>query len=194
MHRTFDVPRFLFLDRDGVINVRPINNYVKAIGEFVFENKALEAIGILSKQFEKIFVITNQQGVGKGMMTEQKLDEVHAFMKQKVAEFGGKLEDVFFCPHLHTKHCLCRKPNIGLALKARKQYPELQFSKTIMVGDTLNDMLFGKKLKMKTVLINTDLTLARKHSDVVDNMFDSLYDFALFIQNNNIISSKALFK
>ncbi|MEI8204979.1 MAG: HAD-IIIA family hydrolase, partial [Bacteroidota bacterium] len=152
---------------------------------FVFEHRALEAISILSKHFEKIFVITNQQGIGKGLMSEKDVNNIHKHMLQQIVEKGGKVDAVFFCPHLYTELCLCRKPNIGLALKARKQFPEIQFSKSIMVGDTLNDMLFGKKLKMRTVLINQDINMARNNSNVIDSMFDSLYDFASILENNN---------
>ena len=181
MERAFKVSKFLFLDRDGVINIRPMNDYVKTVQGFEFEFKALDAITMLSRHFEKIFVVTNQQGVGKGLMTAAQVEEIHAFFIQKVKDAGGKIDSVYFCPHLRTEHCICRKPNVGLGLKARKQFTEVQFSKSIMVGDTLNDMRFGKKLQMQTVLIGDDVSLSRTHPKLVDSMFESLFEFASYV-------------
>ncbi len=183
MHNFLETAKYLFLDRDGVINTRPINNYVKSVSEFTFEFKVLEACKILSEQFEKIFVVTNQQGVGKGLMTESQLLDVHFFMGNEIVNAGGKLDGIFYCPHLHSEKCLCRKPNIGLALQARKLFPGIQFSKSVMVGDTQNDMFFGKKLNMNTVLIGNDVILPRNCPELVDFQFNNLYEFALFVRD-----------
>jgi histidinol-phosphate phosphatase family protein len=176
--------KFLFLDRDGVINVRPMNDYVKTKDEFKFEKKVLEALAILAKHFERIFVVTNQQGIGKTLMTEKDLKDVHAYMLELVTKAGGKIDEIYYCPHLHTDNCFCRKPSVGMALKARKQFPEIRFLKSVMVGDTLNDMTFGKKAGMKTVLISQEDNLQLEHPRKIDAKFGSLFDFAMYIENH----------
>ncbi|MDR1951765.1 MAG: HAD family hydrolase [Bacteroidales bacterium] len=168
----------LFLDRDGVINHRLINDYVKSVNEFVFEEGALEAIAKLSKCFERIVVVTNQQGVGKKMMSEKTLHDIHEHMKNEVEKAGGRIDAVYFCPDVSGTKSICRKPNIGMGLLAKKQFSEIRFKQSVMVGDTISDMKFGKKLGMKTVLISTDKPLVSNHSKLIDQNFNSLYEYA----------------
>ena len=151
---TIDKSWTLFLDRDGVINVRLMNDYVKRITEFNFIPGALEAICSFSKYFGRIVVVTNQQGIGKGLMTEKQLAEIHAFMKSQVEEAGGKIDAIYHAPQLALKNSIMRKPNIGMALKAQVDFPEIQFDKSVMVGDTESDMQFAKSANMLPVFID----------------------------------------
>jgi D-glycero-D-manno-heptose 1,7-bisphosphate phosphatase len=141
----------LFLDRDGVINRRKPGDYVRNISEFGFENGAVEAIDRLSVFFEKIIIVTNQQGVGKGWMTEAELTEIHQFLIEKS---GEKIAVALHCPHLKIDLCSCRKPESGMAFQAKKLFPEISFSESWMVGDSASDIEFGQKLGMKTVWID----------------------------------------
>ncbi len=168
----------LFLDRDGVINQRIVDYYVRRPEEFQFAEGAVEAIRIFSEHFAKVVIVTNQQGIGKGLMTEAELAEVHKFMLADINKAGGRIDKIYHCPDLQQQFSICRKPRIGMALLARRDFPEIRFKKSIMAGDTKSDMLFGKSLKMLTVLINPDNTLARKHPELVDWWFPSLIAFA----------------
>jgi histidinol-phosphate phosphatase family protein len=168
----------LFLDRDGVINRRLIDDYVKSVNEFVFEDGVLEAIAKLSKYFERIVVVTNQQGVGRKLMSEKTLHEIHNYMKSEVEKAGGRIDAVYFCPDLSGSKSLYRKPNIGMGLLAKRQFPEIKFKESVMVGDTISDMKFGKKLGMKTVLISNDKSLITSHSKLIDQIFYSLFEYA----------------
>ena len=168
----------LFLDRDGVINRRLVDDYVKVIDEFVFEDGALEAIAKLSKCFEQIVVVTNQQGVGRKLMTEKTLHEIHEYMKTEVEKAGGRIDAVYFCPDLGHSNSLYRKPNIGMGLLAKKQFPNIRFKQSVMVGDSISDMEFGKKLGMKTVFISNDKPLVAKHAKLIDQNFNSLFEYA----------------
>jgi len=174
----------LFLDRDGVINQRLNDDYVKNPEEFVFLDGVLESIAFFSKHFGRILVVTNQQGVGKGLMEVSMLQEIHQKMLMNVEAAGGKIDKVYFCPDLESSKSIYRKPRIGMGLLAKKDFPKIDFQKSIMVGDTITDMLFGKRLKMNTVLISEDPTLARLHQHLIQFCFPSLAKFAEFLHQN----------
>lgn len=149
----------LFLDRDGVINKRLIDDYVKNTGEFEFLPGVVDAIAKFSKIFGKIFVVTNQRGIARGLMTEDDLQIVHDLMLKEIQKAGGRVDGIYFCPHDRNQDCGCRKPDVGMALKAKEEFPAVDFKKSIMVGDSTSDMEFGKNAGMITVRINDDLSL-----------------------------------
>ncbi len=151
----------LFLDRDGVINVRLIDDYVKNIGEFEFMPGVPEAIAKLSKIFGRVFVVTNQRGIARKLMTIEDLRQVNDYMLDGVKKAGGRINRIYFCPHDRNEGCGCRKPDTGMALQAKKEFPEVDFKKSIMVGDSTSDLEFGKNAGMYTVHINGKLSLAR---------------------------------
>jgi histidinol-phosphate phosphatase family protein len=165
----------LFLDRDGVINRRKIDDCVKSVDEFVFEDGALEAIKKLANYFERIVVVTNQQGIEKKVMNEKALHEIHEHLKNDVQKAGGKIDAIYFCPDSNS---LYRKPNIGMGLLAKREFPDIRFKQSVMVGDTISDMKFGKKLGMKTVFISDDKSLVANHSRLINQSFNSLSEYA----------------
>jgi len=169
----------LFLDRDGVINRRIPGDYVKRWEDFEFLPGTLEAIARFSECFGHIFVVTNQQGIGKGQMTAATLALVHGQMLAAIRQAGGRVDKVYFCPDLEKSGSLFRKPRIGMALQARKEFPGIRFKTSLMAGDTLSDMKFGKSAGMHTALIGTDYLLAKDHASLVDFHFDSLKDLSL---------------
>jgi len=145
----------IFLDRDGVINKRLPGSYVKTPKDFQFLPKAKQAIKKLSDKFDRIVVVTNQQGLGKGLMTEDELKEVNNYMISEIEKAGGNIDNVYYCAKLNSEKPNCRKPNPDMALMAKKDYPEIDFSKSIIIGDSISDMEFGKNLGMQTILIPT---------------------------------------
>lgn len=160
----------LFLDRDGVINKRLMDDYVKSIDEFEFLPGVEEAVAKFTKIFGKIFVVTNQRGIARELMTVEDFLLINDFMLKKIEKAGGKIDKVYFCPHDRHEICGCRKPDIGMALKAKEEFNGIDFSKSIMAGDTLSDMEFGKKAGMITVHITPGQTDEIKA--------ESLYEFA----------------
>lgn len=154
----------LFLDRDGVINRREVGKYTHEPTEFIFLEGVLDALAILAQKFEFIFVVTNQQGIGKGLMTEAQLTAVHQKMLTEVAQAGGRIDAVYHCPHLETLQCECRKPRTGMALQAQRDFPKVDFNRSIMVGDFLSDIQMGSALGMQTVFVDTaaDLVVAQR--------------------------------
>jgi D-glycero-D-manno-heptose 1,7-bisphosphate phosphatase len=175
----------LFLDRDGVINKKLEDDYVKNWKEFSFTYRALEAISKLSILFGKIIVVTNQRGVGKGIMTELQLLLIHDKLMNFVNQNEGRIDKIYYCTDiLETSEN--RKPNTGMAKNAKLDFPEIDFKKSIIAGDSESDMVFGEKLGMKRVLINLDSSYTEKRKNF-DFTFESLYEFSeyLFLLKSN---------
>lgn len=168
----------LFLDRDGVLNERLADDYVKTWEQFHFLAGVPEALKLLSGVFGHIFIVTNQQGIGKGLMSENDLNHIHNRLVTEVRNAGGKIDKIYHSPYLASVNHISRKPAIGMALKAKSDFSEIRFNKSIMVGDSLSDLIFGKRLKMKTVLLG-DSTLARKSPYFTDYFYPDLLTFAL---------------
>ena len=145
----------LFLDRDGVINKRIMGGYVTNPEKFEFLPGVLESMSWFSRNFHRIIVVTNQQGVGKGLMTERNVLEVHSYMCDRIHSSRGRIDKCFFAPNLVGAEEDLRKPGPAMAEMAKMEFPEIEFERSIMVGDTDSDILFGKNIGMKTVRIKT---------------------------------------
>ena len=143
----------LFLDRDGVINVNKKESYVFNRNEFIWLPGVIEAIAYLRTIFGKIVVLTNQRGVSKGLMDEPALIDIHGFMAELLEASAAKLDAIYYCTHGDDTHP-DRKPNTGMAMKAKEQFPEIDFMKSIMVGDKESDVLLGKNINAYTILIS----------------------------------------
>jgi len=143
----------LFLDRDGVISLRIPGDYVTRWEDFRFLEGVLETLAILSSVFGHIIIVSNQQGIGKGRMSPDELKMIDLKMKEKIHLAGGRIDASYYSPYLSSENHPDRKPGIGMGLKAKGEFPVIDFSKSVMVGDTASDMEFGKRLGMITVLI-----------------------------------------
>ena len=167
----------LFLDRDGVINHEIHMNYVHKWEQFVFYDGTKEAIKVFSGIFNRIIVVTNQKGVGKGLTLREDLEQIHANMIDEISKAGGKIDEVFYCPDLDDNSPY-RKPNPGMGLQAKAKYPEINFSESLMVGNTLSDMEFGRNLGAFTVFIKTTHPEITAEDHRVDICFNSLSELA----------------
>ena len=164
----------LFLDRDGVINERLMGAYVRSIDEFKFLKEIPETIAQLSAIFGRVIVVTNQQGIGKGLMTERNLEEVHIYMCAKVEAHGGKIDYCFYAPELDGAENNMRKPQPGMALRAKEHFPEIQFDRSVMVGDADSDIVFGQQLGMKTVRVRTVEPIGIAADETVNSLSEFL--------------------
>lgn len=171
----------VFLDRDGVINKKIENDYVKTWDDFSFTNKALPAIAALSNCFSKILVVTNQRGVGKELMTEERLIIIHEKMCEEIKLESGRIDKIYYCTD-KLDSSEFRKPNIGMALMAKRDYPEINFFKSIIIGDSISDMLFGRNLGMTCFYIGQEMPL--EGSVIIDARFKSLYDCVTHLMDN----------
>ena len=171
-----------FLDRDGVINEKLENDYVKNWEEFTFKRGSLEAIVGFANIFNRIIIVTNQRGVGFGLMTEAKLNEIHDRMLSEIIKASGRVDRIYYCTATDSR-AECRKPNIGMGLKAKNDFPEIEFSKSVMIGDSISDMEFGKKLGMKSIFCSDRLN--NEFLGLWDLQFKSLSDFYYEILGKN---------
>ncbi len=173
----------LFLDRDGVINVRTPGDYVKTAAEWIPVPGLEEAMLQLSVLFGRIVVVTNQAGIGKGLMTEAELADVHRKMTGIIQQAGARLDAIYHCPHRSDAGCDCRKPGTGMALRAKVDFPDIDFANSWIVGDSISDMELGLRLGMKTVLIHGKQEESERLAGLpLDFRFDSLLDFVRDLQ------------
>jgi D-glycero-alpha-D-manno-heptose 1-phosphate guanylyltransferase len=174
---TIDKNWTLFLDRDGVINEDKQGSYIFTPDEFIFTTGAPALFKQLTSLFNRIIVTTNQRGVGRGLMTEEALTAIHNKMKEEIKKAGGKIDAIYYCTSIHNDHPM-RKPNPGMALQAKADFPDIELSKSIMIGNNPSDMLFGRNAGMYTVFVKTTRpNQVLPHPDI-DVAFDSLAGFA----------------
>lgn len=145
----FDV----FLDRDGVINAERAD-YVKSWDEFRFLPGALDGIRLLTEAGCRLFVVTNQAGVNRGIIPAERLLRMHERLRAEAAAHGGRIEGVFFCPHRPDEDCDCRKPRSGLFLLANDVF-EVDFSHAYVVGDNLSDIEAGQAVGCRPILVRS---------------------------------------
>lgn len=167
----------LFLDRDGVINRELPADYVKHWGEFHFEPGALKALAVFNKIFGRIVIVTNQRGIGAGLMTEGDLHFIHEKMLTEIEHNGGRIDAIYHCSDVDRTSSR-RKPHPYMGLQAREQFPEIDFRKSVMAGNSLSDMEFGCGLGMKTVFIDDKKALKGVRLEQMDYLFESLFEFA----------------
>lgn len=148
--------RVVFLDRDGVINRYPGDTkYVTSLSGFRFLPNAKKAITILTKAGFKVFIISNQAGVSKGIYSKASLGEITRYMLKKVNSAGGKIDGVYHCTHQDRHNCLCRKPRAGLIYKAlkEKKIDKSALKDSYFVGDTIRDVITAKRAGLKSILV-----------------------------------------
>lgn len=159
--------KVIFLDRDGVINYKaPEHDYIRNWSQFRFFPSVFEALRELQNMGYRFIVATNQRGIARGLLSEEDLEEIHRNMLERFQKEDIEIDAIYYCPHDHKEKCLCRKPNPGMFYKAQTELPYLiDFSRSIVVGDSPTDIKAGKKLGAQTAFIrnrNGDLSMALK--------------------------------
>ena len=149
----------LFLDRDGVINQKLEGRYVTNFNEFVFVKNSDLAIRKLHKIFKRILIVTNQQGIGKGIMTEDDLNLLHLQMQRKLNPDFDLIDKIYFCPCLEGDSCNCRKHKTGMLEQAKLDFPEIIIKNSFLIGDSESDIEAGNKFGLKTIKVNETYTL-----------------------------------
>ena len=168
----------LFLDRDGVLNHDVINDYVRNWNQFHFFETTLPAMKILAEKFSRIIVVTNQRGVGIELMSQKDLDNIHANMIAEIEQHNGRIDKIYFCTDTDRENSTHRKPATGMGLQAQQEFPDIDFKKSIMVGNNSSDMKFGRNLGMKTVFIDDKKKYDGRLTEEMDLIFDNLLEFA----------------
>jgi D-glycero-alpha-D-manno-heptose 1-phosphate guanylyltransferase len=167
----------LFLDRDGVINEDKPGSYIFSPEEFVFMEGAPALFKKLKETFLHVVVATNQRGVGRGLMIEETLSAIHQKMSDAIKQAGGKIDKVYYATSIHNNDFI-RKPNPGMALQAKADFPDIDLSRSIMIGNNISDMQFGRAAGMYTIFLTTTNKEIRLPHPDIDLIFNSLADFA----------------
>jgi len=146
----------VFLDRDGVINEKmPEGEYVRSWSDFRLLPGAAEAIAKLNAAGMRVIVVSNQRGVALGLYSAADVDAIHERLQRDLSERGAHVDGIFYCPH-DKSDCNCRKPLPGLFEQAAAKMPEIRAKASAMVGDSISDIEFGRRLGMLTVFIEGD--------------------------------------
>lgn len=167
----------LFLDRDGVINQRIPDAYINHWDDFRFARGAEVALQKLQKRFGRLIIVTNQQGIAKKVMTTAQLKRLHKRMLAVLETQDVRIDGIYFCGASRTEVNNCRKPAPAMGLQAQADFPDINFQRSIMVGDSISDLQFGRNLGMQTILITSkkeEANLWDQHHKDWDQKFPSL--------------------
>ncbi|WP_421558168.1 D-glycero-beta-D-manno-heptose 1,7-bisphosphate 7-phosphatase [Pseudomonas canadensis] len=176
--------KLLILDRDGVINYDS-DAYIKSVAEWIPLPGSIEAIAQLSKAGWTVAIATNQSGIARGYYDIDTLDAMHARLRTLVAEQGGEVGLVVYCPHGPDEGCDCRKPKPGM-LKTITEHYKVPLAGIWFVGDSLGDLEAAKAVDSQPVLVKTgkgEKTQA-KNLPVGTLIFDDLAAVAAELINN----------
>lgn len=173
----FPADEFLFLDRDGVLNTHILGDYVRNWSMWEWIPGVLPKMAELSQRYKRIFLVSNQQGVGKGCMSQEDLDDIHCRMMSDITAAGGRIDKIYTCTELESSSSPMRKPDIGMALQAQHDFPEVDFSRSVMVGDNVTDMLFARNAQLRAVYITKNNPVPETVRDITDLSADSLSAF-----------------
>lgn len=160
----------LFIDRDGVVNDEKRSDYIHTWDQFRFYEGVKEAFKIFNKKFGVIIMVTNQRGVAKGLTKLEDLELIHKNMLEEIEDKEGRIDRIYFCADMESEN---RKPNPGMGLQAIKDFPNIDLSKSVMIGNTLSDMKFGRNLG---VAINIFLPTTNKDVTIDNDDIDLVYN------------------
>ncbi len=165
----------VFFDRDGIVNVSPGPGYVERVEDFHLMPAFVEALRVVLARGYEAVIVTNQRGVGRGLMTQETLDAIHAHLRAELAREGLSLRDIFFCTandHAHP----WRKPNPGMILEAAR-VRQLDLARSWMIGDSESDVVAGQRAGCRTVLVK-----ASEASTVADHRLQAMDDLPAFLE------------
>lgn len=166
----------LFLDRDGTLIIEPDDEVVDSIEKVELFPETLSALQTLSKKDYLIFLITNQIGIGQGRLDIKKFETINAEVLRQIQPTGIKIEKTYYCPHLPQDNCICRKPKTGLIDQAQVDY-EIDIKNSFVIGDRETDVLLGKNIGAKTILINRSGSNVKTEADYIASDLNKAFSF-----------------
>jgi D-glycero-D-manno-heptose 1,7-bisphosphate phosphatase len=180
--------KVVFLDRDGVINKYPGDRlYVTSLKKFRFLPRVKQAVALLTGAGYKIFVASNQAGVGRGIYAQTTLDRITLKMLERIQKQGGKIDKVYYCTHRKEAACFCRKPKPGLLRAAAKEF-KFNLKNAYFIGDTVRDIFTAKNAGCRSILVlsGKEKLANRKNWQVKpDFVFFDLLAAAKFLTKKN---------
>lgn len=164
--------RFVFLDRDGVVNRKPAEGrYVSEWSEFELLPGVEEAIAKLNQHGCRVLVVTNQRGIALGLCTVDGVNAIHKKLQQQLTLKGARADGFYFCPH-DNGECDCRKPEIGLLLQARRDFPDIFAENSVVIGDSLSDIQMAQTFGCRSVFIEGDPNTQKPGASVAAGLAD----------------------
>lgn len=146
----------VFLDRDGVLNKRPAeHDYVKSFDEYIWNHGAQELIRKIRSLGFLVIIVSNQQGIAKGKLTENFIELLHKKINADLENIDTKIDAFYYCPHYQNADCTCRKPKPGLLFKAMNNH-KIDPRKSFMIGDSKSDIQSADRAGIKSILIESD--------------------------------------
>jgi len=141
----------VFLDRDGVINKKRID-HVKSVDEFKIFSSVGDAIKLLRDKGYLVIIITNQSVIGRNIISEKKLDEIHIELKNYLKQSNTYVDSIYYCPHIPEQNCDCRKPKPGLIFEACQDF-DIDLKNSYFIGDSISDLDAAGNAGCKGILL-----------------------------------------
>lgn len=155
----FSPRKFIFLDRDGTLNVRaPQARYIENSEDFIWLDGAKDAIKQLNDANYTVILVSNQPGIARGNLTESTLNDIHHKMQKDLNQIGAKIDHIYYCPHNWEEGCPCRKPKPGMFYQAQKDL-SVDLTKCIMIGDDERDIDAASRAGVRGVFVDENFTL-----------------------------------
>lgn len=176
MATRFQGIRTVFLDRDGVINRKPPEGeYISDWRDFHLLPGVEESIGVLNRAGIRVIVISNQRGIALGRVTRAGVDALHTGLQQHLAAAGARIDAFYYCPH-NKDECECRKPKTGLFEQAFHDFPEMDRSACLVIGDSLSDIQAARALGLPSIFIEGDPGTRKPGADQAAQLADAVAD------------------
>lgn len=174
--KAFEHVKYVFLDRDGVINRKPPEGeYVGRWSDFHPLQGAEAAIAALNASGRKVIVVTNQRGVALGLYSEEDVRSVHAQLQRHLAAYSAHIDAFYYCPH-DKDRCSCRKPGTGLFEMAFRDFPRASPANSIVIGDSVSDIEAARRLSFSSIFIKGDPHRSKAGSEQAASMADATAD------------------
>ncbi len=162
--------RTVFLDRDGVLNEKIAEgDYVTCWARFRLLPGVVDAIGRLNRAGRRVIVVSNQRGIALGLYTIADVEAIHASLQHLLEADGAHVDAAYFCPH-DKNECNCRKPRTGLFERAAAEFPNIEAATSIMIGDSLSDIEFGRRLGMACIFVEGDPKVRKPGADTARHL------------------------
>jgi D-glycero-D-manno-heptose 1,7-bisphosphate phosphatase len=173
------IVRYVFLDRDGVLNRKmPEGVYVSDWAQFEWLPGAVEAVARMKQAGLTVILVSNQRGIALGRLTAMQLERIHDKMQDHLAGKDARLDALYYCPH-DRDECHCRKPDTGLFEQAFKKFPQANAENSVVIGDSLSDIEAGQRLGMKTIFIQGEQDRQKAGADTAAASADAVAESLL---------------
>ena len=157
----------IFLDRDGVIN-QERKDYVKKLDEFKILDKIADAINIIKSHGFLVIIITNQSAINRKLLSVETLNKIHEKLQSYLEKYDTSFDQVYFCPHMPSENCECRKPKPGLIIQAVTDF-KIDLSQSYMIGNSETDLQAARNAGCNGILLKKNQTLL----EVIVDLFES---------------------